>query len=584
MLRSLALLFASIFIATPPYAHAQISATPAPARGENGMVVAAEHNAVEAGVEMLRKGGNAVDAAVATAFALAVTYPAAGNIGGGGFAIIREPDGTTSALDFREKAPAAAHRDMYLDDDGEVITEASRRGYLASGVPGAVAGLLEMHETHGALERTAVLDPAIRLARDGFRLSLRQAESFNHHRNEFLAFEGSAKAFTKPDSTDWEEGEIFRQPDLAATLTRIRDHGRDGFYAGETADLIVAEMQHGGGLITREDLNQYEAVWREPIRTTYRGHRVFSMPPPSSGGIALAQLLHALEPFDVEEMGFNSSATIHLMGEAMRRVYADRAEWLGDSDFVDVPIIGLIDSNYMADRMSDFDPDQADSSLRISHGSPVPHESTETTHLSVVDNEGRAVSLTTTINGGYGSFVTVDGGGFLLNNEMDDFSAKPGVPNMYGLVGAEANAIEPGKRMLSSMTPTIVEDPEENLFLVIGSPGGAKIITTVLQVIVNVIDHGLDIQAAVAAPRIHHQWLPDTLYTEPRALSTDVVENLTSRGWAIEEQNRWSRADGITVACPEPVGDTQPVPDPRPSDCVLFGGADPRGEDVAIGL
>lgn len=404
-------------------------------------------------------------------------------------------------------------------------------------------------------------------------------------------FEGSAKIFTKADSTEWQEGERFRQPELAATLTRIRDHGLDGFYTGQTADLIVAEMQRGDGLITHDDLAQYEAVWREPIRMTYRGHRITSMSPPSSGGVALAQLLHAIEPFNIGEMGFNSSATIHLMGEAMRRVYADRAEWLGDSDFVDVPIAGLIDRDYIAHRMRNFDPNRADTSIDISHGDPFAHESPQTTHLSVVDGEGRAVSLTTTINSGYGSFVTVDGAGFLLNNEMDDFSAKPGEPNMYGLLGAEANAIEPGKRMLSAMTPTIVENPDGRLLMVIGSPGGARIITTVLQAIVNVIDHEMDIQAAVAAPRIHHQWLPDKLFTENRALAADVIENLEQRRWTIEEQERWSRADGIFVDCPEPAERERPDPDvlPTPEEwgilgCTLLGGADPRGEDVAIGF
>lgn len=544
---------------------------PGPVTAHNGMVVSAESEASQVGVEVLQKGGNAVDAAVATGFALAVVHPTAGNVGGGGFMVVRFDDGRTTTFDYREKAPAAASRDMYLDESGDVVEGLSRRGYLASGVPGSPAGLLLAHERYGRLSLDEVMAPAIRLAAEGYRLSRGKAASFNRNYERFTRYPGTKRYFTKgrPD-LQYDEGELFVQKDLADVLRRIRDRGRDGFYRGKTAELIVAEMERGGGIITLEDLANYEAVEREPLESTYRDHRIISMRPPSSGGIALAQLLNAVETHDIREMGYNASATVHLMGEAMRRVYADRAEWLGDPDYYDVPIESLIDKEYMEQRMATFDPQRADSSVQVSHGDPLAYESTETTHYSVVDREGNAVSVTTTINGGYGSYVVVDGAGFFLNNEMDDFSAKPGVPNMFGLVGSEANAIEPGKRMLSSMTPTIVEDPEGRLFMVIGSPGGGRIITIVYQVMLNVIDHGMNIQQAVNAGRVHHQWLPDVLEYEPLALARDVQENLSGRGWELEVDGPWGRADGIVVRY---------VPD----GVLLEGGADPRGEDVAVG-
>ncbi|MEL6770625.1 MAG: gamma-glutamyltransferase [Bacteroidota bacterium] len=574
---------------TSDSAVAQVSATPPPVRADSGMVVAAERHAAEAGLEVLQGGGNAVDAAVATGFALAVTFPVAGNIGGGGFMVIRQPDGTATTFDYRETAPAAATRDMFLDSTGVFVPERSQRGYLASGVPGSVAGLIQAHETYGRLPLADVLAPAIRLAAEGFPLSRRQAGRFTFYRPRFSAFEGTARYFVNtsaPDSS-YAEDHLFVQADLADVLRRICDDGRDGFYRGETADLIVEEMQRGGGLITHEDLASYRAVERAPVVGTYRGHRVISMPPPSSGGVALVQLLRTVEPFDVGAMGFNSSATIHLQAEAMRRVYADRAEWLGDPDFTPVPVTDLTSVDYVRARMADFNPHRADTSETVTYGDPLAGESSETTHYSVVDADGMAVSTTTTLNGGYGSLVVVDGAGFFLNNEMDDFAAAPGVPNMFGLVGSEANAVAPGKRMLSSMTPTIVEDPDGRLQMVIGSPGGARIITTVFQVILNTIDHGMDIQAAVAAPRIHHQWLPDILFAEDRALAADVATALQQRGWTLDEGRRWSRADGIVVAYEE----TEAVVDPsgltngeaQQSRRVLLGGADPRGEDVAVG-
>jgi gamma-glutamyltranspeptidase / glutathione hydrolase len=567
---------------------AQPSTYSEPVRAENGMVVSAQIDASEAGVQILRQGGNAIDAAVATGFALAVTYPVAGNVGGGGFMVIRMADGTTTSFDYRETAPAAAHRDMYLDEEGNAVAAWSRRGHLASGVPGAVAGMLEAHERHGSLPLETVLEPAIRLAADGYVLSRRQATLLNNFRTRFEQFESTARYFTKADvSGQFEEGEIFKQEDLADVLRRIRDEGRDGFYRGTTADLIVAEMERGGGIITHEDLARYQAVEREPVVSHYRGHRIISMAPPSSGGIAVAQLLNAVEPYNIRNMGHNSSATVHLLGEAMRRAYADRAEWLGDPDYFDVPIDELISKSYTAERMESFRPWQADSSVAFEHGDPLALESTETTHYSVVDRDGHAVSVTTTINGSFGSYVVVDGAGFFLNNEMDDFSAKPGVPNMFGLVGNEANAIEPGKRMLSSMTPTIVEDPAGQLKMVIGTPGGATIITTVFQVIMNVLDHGMDIQQAVSAGRVHHQWLPDELRFERFALQQDVADNLVGRGWTVVQRGVWGRADGIVVECEaeRSTGDPSSLETlvTTQEGCVLYGGADPRGEDVAVG-
>ena len=549
------------------------------------MVVSAEVHASEAGVEVLQAGGNAVDAAVATGFALAVTFPVAGNIGGGGFMVIRFPDGTATTIDYRETAPTGATRDMYVDDStGAIRPDLSRRGHLASGVPGAVAGLLHAHETYGSLPLADVLAPAIRLA-EGYPLSRSEADLMNAYTPRFAPYPGTVRYFTQEGG--FEAGETFRQDDLAAVLRRIRDEGRDGFYRGETADLLVAEMERGGGLIDHDDLAGYEAVEREPLVGDYRGHRVISMPPPSSGGVALIQMLDAVEPYDLAGLGFNSSASVHLMGEAMRRAFADRAEWLGDPDFADIPTDELVAEAYTRRRMADFDPVRADSSTRLGAGAPRA-ESAQTTHYSVVDDAGMAVSVTTTLNGGFGSLVVVDGAGFFLNNEMDDFTSAPGKPNMFGLVQGEANAIEPGKRMLSSMTPTIVEDPEGRLMMVIGSPGGPRIITTVYEVILNVIDHGMNIQEAVAAPRVHHQWLPDVLYAEHQGLAQDVIAALSERGWTVDESSGyWSRADGVLVRYTEADATTDPsgldAVERTEAGRVYWGGADPRGEDAAVG-
>lgn len=536
---------------------------------DQAAVVSATVQASDAGIEIMKKGGNAVDAAVAVKFALAVTFPAAGNVGGGGFMVYRGADGTTAALDFREMAPGAAHRDMYLDKQGEVIDRLSTYGHLASGVPGTVDGMIKALEKYGTMPLETVIEPAIRLARDGFPLSWREAQALNRNRARFSNFESSTAYFTKPEGELFREGELFIQHDLANTLERIARHGRDGFYAGHTADLIVAEMKANGGIITHEDLERYESVWRPPLVVDYKEYQLLMMPPPSSGGIAVGQMLKKLEPYDLSRLGYNTPQTIHLMAEAMRRVYADRAEHLGDPDFYEVPVSGLLNTSYNRTRMSSFQPARASRSEEVSHGSPVMiRESEQTTHFSVVDTDGNAVAITTTLNGGYGSFVAIGGAGFLMNNEMDDFSIKPGFPNMFGLVGGDANAIEPGKRMLSSMTPTIVTRGDR-LNMVLGTPGGSTIITTVLQVFLNVAEFGMNIQQAVAAPRIHHQWLPDQLYFEPFTFNNHTRERLEWMGHQLNERAFYTgQANCILIT----------------EDGRIDTGADPRGENHASGF
>ncbi len=538
-----------------------------PVKAKNGMVVSADPLATQAGLEVLKQGGNAVDAAVAVGFALAVTYPAAGNIGGGGFMNIRMADGRYAAIDYREKAPGAAFRDMYLDSTGNFLSDKSTEGHLASGVPGAVAGMLTGLEKFGTMDRKRVIAPAYRLANDGFPLLQDLADDLNWGRAMFKKFAGSTKYFVSRDSA-YREGETWKQRDLAKTLKRIMDKGKDGFYKGTTADLIVAEMKRGGGMISHADLAAYEAVVREPLKGMYRGYEIISQPPVSSGGTALLQLLNILEGYDLRSSGHNSAATLHRYIEAMRRVYADRAEHLGDPAFYDVPVAGLISKDYAEVRRATIDTLRASKSSDISHGTPPTMEKEETTHYSVVDKWGNCVSVTTTINGGFGSFVAVDGAGFLLNNEMDDFSAKPGVPNMFGALGNIANEIQPGKRMLSSMTPTIVTK-DGKPFMVIGTPGGTTIITTVMQVICNVIDFEMNIQQAIDAPRIHHQWSPDVTYFERRGLSADTAEKLRAMGHSLSERRGSSGlAEGIII-------DTERG--------VLYGATDPRGYGLAAG-
>jgi gamma-glutamyltranspeptidase/glutathione hydrolase len=531
------------------------------------MVVSAHPLASAVGVRIMKAGGNAVDAAVATQFALAVVYPSAGNLGGGGFMVLRKSDGVIATLDYREKAPGRSTRDMYLDDSGNVIGRSSVKGHLSSGVPGSVAGVFQAHKKHGSLPWKDLVQPAIDLAMNGFPLTRRQARSLNGLQDTLRKYNTVMPEFLLREQ--WKEGDTIFWKDLGHTLELIRDHGADGFYKGSTADNIVAEMERGNGFISHEDLRSYKAVWRQPVTGTYRNYRIISMGPPSSGGIALLQLLNAVEKFPLKQWGHNQPPTIHLMTEAQRRVYADRAAWLGDPDFFDVPIAGLIDKRYMAKRMASFNPHKATRSSEVKEGTFAMTESAETTHLSVIDPKGNAVAVTTTLNASYGSTVVVAGSGFFLNDEMDDFSIKPGEPNMYGVIGGEANKIEPGKRMLSSMTPTIIER-DGKLFMVVGTPGGSTIITSVFQTILNVVEFDMNMQQAVNARRVHSQWLPEVIYPERNALSGDDSLSLVKMGHVID-YGYWhgiGRVDAILV-----------LPDGK-----LEGGADPRGDDAAKGF
>ncbi|MDN5202094.1 gamma-glutamyltransferase [Fulvivirgaceae bacterium BMA10] len=532
---------------------------------DSAMVVSAHPLASEVGAKVLKDGGNAVDAAVAVQFALAVVYPVAGNIGGGGFMVYRKHNGEVATLDFREQAPGRASRDMYLDDEGNVIENLSTRGHLAAGVPGSVDGMVKAHEMYGTLPWKDLVQPAINLAKNGFKLTKHEADGLNANQEVFKEYNTVAPSYVIKDQ--WKEGDIIKYKDLAKTLKLIRDNGRDGFYSGLTAENIVKEMERGNGLISLEDLQNYQAKWREPIVGYYRDHKIISMPPPSSGGIALLQLLQNIEPFPVDQWGPHTTKTVHLMAEAERRVYADRAAHLGDPDYWTVPLEDLKDINYNLSRMENFNQDSATNSDDIAAGIFAMVESEQTTHFSIVDKYGNAVAITTTLNGGYGSKVFVGGAGFLLNNEMDDFSSKPGSPNMYGLVGGEANAIAPGKRMLSSMTPTIVER-DGNLLMVVGTPGGSTIITSVFQTIVNVLDHKMGMQDAVSAKRFHHQWRPDSIIMEKNALDSTVINALSEMGHHFTSRNGIGKVDAILV-----------LPDGK-----LEGGADPRRDDAASGF
>lgn len=532
---------------------------------KNGMVVSAHRESSRIGVEVLRKGGNAIDAAVATELALAVCYPEAGNIGGGGFMVIRTSDGHVDAIDFREKAPLNASRDMYLDSMGNVIEGLSLNTHLASGVPGTIDGIIEAHAKYGRLPFKDLIQPSIELAEKGFPIPENQSYSLNRARGEFIKRNLKWPAFVK-DSL-WKTGDLLVQPELAATLKLIRDYGRDGFYSGKTALLIVKEMNRGNGIITEQNLKEYHSAWRAPLIADYRGFRVISIAPPSSGGVILLQLLGISENYPLKEWGFHSVKSIHLMIEAERRTFADRAEFLGDPDFVSIPVDKLLDRKYLSDRMKTFNIEKASASSEISHGTPEGYESEETTHFSVVDPMGNAVSVTTTLNGGFGSMIVVDGAGFLLNNEMDDFSSKPGFPNMYGLVGGEANSIKPSKRILSSMTPTIVEK-EGKLFMVLGSPGGSTIPTSVYQVIINAIDFEMNISDAVKAGRFHNQWLPDETAFERNNLDSLTLYKLGRMGHIFKERSAIGRVNAIMML----------------PDGTVSAGADPRGLNVAAGF
>ncbi len=470
---------------------------------KNGVVVTAHPEASKVGVEILKKGGNAIDASIAVQFALAVVYPNAGNIGGGGFLVYRDAKGKTDALDYREKAPLKASEDMYWDKNGNAITDLSLYGQFAAGVPGTVDGMVKAHEKYGKLNWKELVQPAINLAQKGFKITKQQASELTNKHNDFVKYNSKTNALTSKSS--WKEGDLLIQKDLANTLKLIQQKGRAGFYEGKTADLIVKEMKRGNGIISHEDLKEYQSVWRTPVSGNYKGLKVISMPPPSSGGIALVSLFQSIEDYPINKWGFQADSTIQVMVEAERRVYADRAEHLGDPDFIKVPQKQLLDKSYNVNRMKDFSFDKATPSSAIKAGEIIGKESMETTHYVIVDKDGNAASVTTTLNNSYGSLVVVEGAGFLLNDEMDDFSVKPGTPNLYGLVGGKANAIEPSKRMLSSMTPSILEK-DGKLFMVVGTPGGSTIITSVFQAILNVVDFGMTMQEAVAAPRFHHQW------------------------------------------------------------------------------
>lgn len=504
---------------------------PAPITGSRGMVASDGPLASEAGVQIMRDGGNAVDAAVATAFALAVVLPEAGNIGGGGFMVVRMADGTTAALDFREKAPLAASRNMYLDANGD-LTDRSINGHLAAGVPGSVAGLWEAHKRFGRLPWRAVVEPAIRLASDGFIVTKDLAESVRDDSARLARWPGSAELFL-PGGKPLQAGSLWRNPDLAATLHLIATEGPQGFYGGTTAELIVGEMRRGNGIITKDDLARYTAVWRTPITATYRNHTIISMPPPSSGGTTIALMAHMLEPYDMRSMGWHTPEGIHLTVEVMRRAFADRNHWFGDPDFVQVPLERLLSQEYAETRASTIIPDKATPSARVSSGpAGEVREPMHTTHYSVADSAGNMVAVTTTVNLGFGSAVTVRGAGFLLNNEMDDFATKPGSPNVFGLVQGEANAIAPEKRILSSMSPTIVLDPDGQPLMITGASGGPRIINAVFQVITNVVDHHMDIGPAVMAPRFHHQHLPDVILMENGGFTPGLIAGLAGMGHA----------------------------------------------------
>jgi gamma-glutamyltranspeptidase / glutathione hydrolase len=530
------------------------------------MVVSAHPEASRAGVEVMRKGGNAIDAAVAVQFALAVVYPAAGNIGGGGFIVYRSASGKkVFTLDYREKAPAQAFEKMYQDERGNVVKDLSVKGGLATGVPGTVDGMWQVHQQQGSLPWKDLLRPAIDLARNGVVLTQKEAQGLNAHHDDFVKYNpGYATAFVK--NTPWQPGDTLHQPDLASTLERIRDAGPDGFYRGETAQKIVQTMQNTGGKISFSDLLAYQSVWREAMTTTYRGCKVISMPPPSSGGVGLFQLLKIVEKYNLKQMGWHTPASIHLIAEAERRVYADRATHLGDPDFYEVPVQKLISLPYLQERMQNFDTAHATPSQQVQAGVFAWNPSEETTHFSIVDAKGNAVSATTTLNGGFGSQVVVQGCGFLLNNEMDDFSVKPGVPNLYGVIGGVANAVAPHKRMLSSMTPTIVEK-KGKLHMVVGTPGGSTIITSVFQTILNVLDFGMTMQEAVSVSRFHHQWLPDGIFVEAGTLPEPTQRALEQKGHNIIPREKIGRVDAILIKKKK-----------------LEGGADPRGDDKAMGF
>ena len=560
-------MFQVFFLIIGLFVNQQLAQSQDPIFAENGMVVSTSKQASEIGIRILKQGGNAIDAACAVGFALAVTSSSNGNIGGGGFMVTYLADGTVFTLDYREKAPAAAYRDMFLDDNGDVIKDMSLKTRASSGVPGSVDGLLKAWSKYGSgnISLRELLYPSISLAEIGFKLSVYEAQTLNTFKELFSNNEAASKIFIRSDNRDWKSGDRLVQKDLGKTLKRIARYGRNGFYSGITADLIISEMDKGAGYITYEDLRQYESKFREPVAGTFNQYEIISMGPPSSGGTILIEMLNMLELFPLNDFIWNSSNYIHLLTEVQRRAYADRAEYLGDADFWNSPTNMLLKKSYAKNRIKDFSPKKASPSKQILPGDPYAFESSETTHYSIIDKYGNAVSVTTTINLAYGSGIVVDGAGFFLNNEMDDFSSKPGVPNSFGLVGNEANSIEPGKRPLSSMTPTIVLKNKKP-FLILGSPGGSRIITSVLQALLNITIHNMSLKEAVSLPRVHSQWLPDAVYFEENSLNDDVKELLIDNGHTILPFSYIGNVNAILI-----------------NENGYTGYGDPRGENTAKG-
>ena len=529
---------------------------------KNAMVVSARSEASQIGIDILKMGGNAFDAMVATELALAVTYPSAGNIGGGGFMVYRKNDGSVGALDYREKAPIKSTKDMYLDENGDIIEGLSMIGALSVGVPGTIAGIFEVHEKFGSLPIKDIFEPVIKLAKDGVVVTEKQSQKIKENQQYFKLINKTPTLFDK----DFKTNDLIRYENLASTLNRIMINGKDEFYRGETASKLVKYIQENGGIISLEDLDNYKPVWREPVIFEYDDLNIISMSPPSSGGICINQILKMIEPYDLEELGHNSVNYIKLLVEAERRSFADRSHFLGDPDFVKISVDKLVNEEYLKNRMKNFTFDEPTNSFNLKHGNISIAESEETTHYSIVDSFGNAIAATTTLNGSYGSKLYCDELGFFLNNEMDDFSSKPGFPNMYGLIGGVANKIEPEKRMLSSMTPTIVEKNNQ-LYMTLGTPGGSTIITSVIQTILNVHEFNMSMNEAVNSPRFHHQWMPDSIRIESDRFSTIIKDELEKSGYKLNDKGLIGRVDGILIK----------------SDKTLEGGADKRGDDTAIG-